>query len=492
MKDDLVITKTVNESTGVTTIAVKDNGGNDISSTTIGENYVATDVGLGAGQLKDGKKFILEADGTLNADNAIIHGAIFANEGYIAGWHVSQSKSGEDYSGSLTYGELGQATGFHMYGNNYGVTGTIAGKTINTADSTHPGWKLGIGSGFGVTSDGGVYATHGKIGNLTIDAINEGVNKANNLQLGGRNLLLQSGKSVNNASYPTATYYFAKDLEINKTYTLTMRAEIGEGRETITIWAKGSNGNSDIWLFNTWDKIDSGLYSKTFSWPARAESTNGIIIYVTPSTTTSTNTIDWIKLEQGNIATDWTPAPEDATNSISTLDVKIDEIDVNVGEMVVSYVATSDGKKGATADRGNYFTATVTEATRPKEWTDMFYDGAILKINFSNTSNITYSDWINLNIGSASDESEDRGNDDTADYGFEIKPGGNSVSSTNKLEIPAQASMLFQFHATGGSDANGYTLGYWDNKNISNNSAWSGLNVKTSGISKLINIIIIK
>ena len=171
--DDLQISTTIGAN-GITTITVKDKNGNNISSTTIGEKYIATDVGLGTGQIKDGKKFILEADGTLNADNAIIHGQIFANEGYIAGWHISQIKSNNNYSGSLTYGDLGGTTGFHMYGNNYGVTGTIAGKTVsNTTSSTNPGWKLGIGSNFGVTSDGAIYATAGKIGNMIIDTNGE-------------------------------------------------------------------------------------------------------------------------------------------------------------------------------------------------------------------------------------------------------------------------------------------------------------------------------
>jgi hypothetical protein len=125
-------------------------------------NYVLTGVGLSG--TEDGKQraFEVSANGLLQANNAIIYGDLFANGGYIAGWDITRS----DTERSIKTGTFGSANSFHMYS-------TPKSDTNKFGSSGSKNWMLGIGSGFGVTSDGGVYATHGKIGNLTIASINK-------------------------------------------------------------------------------------------------------------------------------------------------------------------------------------------------------------------------------------------------------------------------------------------------------------------------------
>jgi hypothetical protein len=75
---------------------------------------------------------------------------------YIAGWKVTNN--------SITIGNLGEENSFHMYSSGSGTkTGPFGQKSKN--------WALGIGDKFGVTKNGELYCTGGKIGSMTIDAI---------------------------------------------------------------------------------------------------------------------------------------------------------------------------------------------------------------------------------------------------------------------------------------------------------------------------------
>lgn len=66
-----------------------------------------------------------------------------------------------------------------------------------------------------------------------------------------------------------------------------------------------------------------GFCSKTFTMSyytgrTPAEGYTRIQLYQIPNTGTTSSTVEWIKLESGDKATDWTPAPEDVDASIAT------------------------------------------------------------------------------------------------------------------------------------------------------------------------------
>ena len=128
------------------------------------------------------------------------------------------------------------------------------------------------------------------------------------LQIGGRNLILASDVSYSNSEYRVASYNMSEDWELNATYTLTLKGTIQEGK-IFGAWANGSGTRVATLSYDA----TRGVYMSTFTTPATiANQTPKVInIYNTPSTTAGSASIEWVKLEKGNKATDWSPAPED-------------------------------------------------------------------------------------------------------------------------------------------------------------------------------------
>jgi hypothetical protein len=63
------------------------------------------------------------------------------------------------------------------------------------------------------------------------------------------------------------------------------------------------------------DFIGSGIYRKTFTWKntsgAITVADESIYVYALYDSVKSESSIEWIKLEKGSIATDWSPATEE-------------------------------------------------------------------------------------------------------------------------------------------------------------------------------------
>lgn len=55
----------------------------------------------------------------------------------------------------------------------------------------------------------------------------------------------------------------------------------------------------------------NGIYTKTFTWVVGSSANTYLRVYHMASSTTATSTIEWIKLEEGSIATPWCPNPTD-------------------------------------------------------------------------------------------------------------------------------------------------------------------------------------
>jgi hypothetical protein len=143
---------------------------------------------------------------------------------------------------------------------------------------------------------------------------------ADAIEVGGRNLLLESGVEVTNAVYGMAEYYFSEPPIEGETYTLTLKGALGADRNDFYAYNSGGYINFGKLIPNA----DNTIFSKTFTWKITSgdnvASNTYLQIYQNPNTGTSESTIKWIKLEKGNKATDWTPAPEDAPISLYELD----------------------------------------------------------------------------------------------------------------------------------------------------------------------------
>ena len=134
--------------------------------------------------------------------------------------------------------------------------------------------------------------------------------KYRKLPVYGRNLLLGSGKEVSHSNYETGRYWLVEQIPEGTQVTLTIWGELGEGKNYFSIYnTKGSGENYlETRIYST--GFIEGKASSTFNWKV-ADSNSSILIYSAPQNVTSVSTIHKIKLEYGDISTEWSPAWED-------------------------------------------------------------------------------------------------------------------------------------------------------------------------------------
>lgn len=137
--------------------------------------------------------------------------------------------------------------------------------------------------------------------------------KYRKLPVYGRNLLLGSGKEVSNSNYNIADYWLTEPISKGTQVTLTIFGELGDDKEMFTIY----NSTGAVGSMAQFSKADfvNGKASKTFKWITNigdtvADNTH-MVVFSSPKTGTSTSTIHKIKLEYGDISTEWAPAWED-------------------------------------------------------------------------------------------------------------------------------------------------------------------------------------
>nr|DAS82549.1 MAG TPA: tail collar fiber protein [Caudoviricetes sp.] len=137
--------------------------------------------------------------------------------------------------------------------------------------------------------------------------------KYRKLPIYGKNLLLGSSTEVSNSKYEMANYWLTEPISKGTQVTLTIFGELGVDKEMLTIY----NSTGAVGSMAYFSKADfvNGKASKTFKWitnirDAVADNTH-MIVFSSPKTGTSTSTIHKIKLEYGDISTEWSPAWED-------------------------------------------------------------------------------------------------------------------------------------------------------------------------------------
>ena len=137
--------------------------------------------------------------------------------------------------------------------------------------------------------------------------------KYRKLPVYGRNLLLGSGKEVSNSKYEMADYWLTEPISKGTQVTLTIFGELGDDKEMFTIY----NSTGAVGSMAQFSKTDfvNGKASKTFKWITNigdvvADNTH-MVVFSSPKTGTSISTIHKIKLEYGDISTEWSPAWED-------------------------------------------------------------------------------------------------------------------------------------------------------------------------------------
>ena len=280
--------------------------------------------------------------GKLYATEAEITGKITATSGYI-GTAVSgfTIDSNGFYSGSKTANTSG-----YISLSNANFTRTINSTSVNTL-------RFAIGSKFGVTNDGTLYANGANIKGINADNITAGtisIERLTALEISGRNLLKTTEAVYTPTGYAIYDIYLTEPIESGQQYILQLWdvdvSHTGKTDSTLGInvyYCGGSvtfggwggtdyftNGHAD-YLKLTFTAYSSGTTvtsggnmapSPTNNALAHSSITGATSNYIriynsAPSVDGTKNAkIGKWKLEKGNKATDWSPAPEDVYTEI--------------------------------------------------------------------------------------------------------------------------------------------------------------------------------
>lgn len=139
--------------------------------------------------------------------------------------------------------------------------------------------------------------------------------KYRKLPMYGRNLLLGSGKEVSNSNYNIANYWLAEQIPEGTQVTVTIWGELGEDVTSFALYNSGGGAGAGVptpLLVPV-----NGKASITFNWnihdSSSVVSNTHLAIFTYPfgGAHADISTIHKIKLEYGDISTEWSPAWED-------------------------------------------------------------------------------------------------------------------------------------------------------------------------------------
>lgn len=138
--------------------------------------------------------------------------------------------------------------------------------------------------------------------------------KYRKLPVYGKNLLLGSGTEVSNSNQNIANYWLVEQIPEGTQVTVTVWAELGEEIEYLRLYNSG--GSAILISFNR-GHLENGKASRTFNWTSKIPNSKDtavntyLSLFINPTDTGSISTIHKVKLEYGDISTEWSPAWED-------------------------------------------------------------------------------------------------------------------------------------------------------------------------------------
>lgn len=182
----------------------------------------------------------------------------------------------------------------------------------------------------------------------------------NNLQIGGRNLLLNTADltkwhkegnvtvtkdsngyfkvSTTNTSGWWSTYWYISSDKSEQTYTLSGYNKKGTkvGHVVVRYYKSGTNN------ILVQKDVSEGYFTIKFTVPSGAE-TITVYLGISPTASGDYTYYKHPKLELGDKATDWTPAPEDVDSDISSVDTKVTTVSnqyTSLNQSLTSLTAT--------------------------------------------------------------------------------------------------------------------------------------------------------
>lgn len=255
--------------------------------------------------------------------------------------------------------------------NSYSLSGKLITRTGELSGITD--------SVFGVLSGPGLYGTNVYLRGMFVlrsgkTVEGEIAGAIDDIEIGGRNLLMNTKsfagwKNMNGATLLSETYQeltivnqggswvrFEQDysFEAGQTYSLSAFVRSTTGGTTLYAVAPGNSKELTRNLSTEWQRV-----SHTFT---ITEDVVSPAYFVIPNGTNSTGSLQicGYKLEKGNKATDWTPAPEDVENRITTVETNFEIREGQISSKVTeATVAASNAKKSETSAAGSASTATA-------------------------------------------------------------------------------------------------------------------------------------
>lgn len=198
------------------------------------------------------------------------------------------------------------------------------------------------------------------------------------IQVGGRNLLIGTSENeISGKAYSFADYQISGGLQPNKTYTLSGWARVDQDslnhHQNVFI-----DAYSEDWSWSVSLNINSSLISQynkiTFTTPDGKQLHPFVTVYLShPDAGTNENSNDaisgWsfvkkLKLEEGNIATDYTHAPEDTEKSFTEVNAAINglqsTVSNNYGQLQSLNTQTATAIRNEVTDRVNNLQGQIT------------------------------------------------------------------------------------------------------------------------------------
>lgn len=179
--------------------------------------------------------------------------------------------------------------------------------TPTTGISSSPAGKKYIGLAFNKTTSSGTntYADY------------QWYLMPQNMELGSRNLVLESDEVVISTSYLVKEYTIGTDFIEDQVYTVVLKGTKPSSQNFGIMQNNGNNGRGN--LIHTGDDIYTLTFTSVAPTPGNE---NSFSIYQPPNdSNVGEVTIEWIKLVVGDTTSyDWAPAPEDLVKEINDLE----------------------------------------------------------------------------------------------------------------------------------------------------------------------------
>lgn len=209
----------------------------------------------------------------------------------------------------------------------------VKGNGIKSTDITYQAWPNGtsIPNGTWASTPPDTSAENPYLWTKTVITYTDGNTSTSysvgstikGVNAGGRNLFLKTNREITNNDYLLARYKPANTpLVKGEIYTISMCVTPANGISAYTLYS--SNGWKNLITLEPIGiekQILTGVFRGDYSegrFPIDDISHADALIYRFPNdgTVTGNSTVHWVKIEKGNIATDWTPAPEDVDSAV--------------------------------------------------------------------------------------------------------------------------------------------------------------------------------